>query len=73
MNVEARIAAALSAPKTHAVITLYNDGTKRTHETRCARSAETFAIAERRKVGRSFIDRATGQSAKVVFVEVTAL
>lgn len=67
------IAAALAAPKTHAVVTTYADGTVQRHETRSLATAENWAIGERRKIGRTLIDRATGRNVQVVSVEVVAL
>lgn len=67
------IQAALSAPKTHCVITLYADGAERRHETRSAASAETYAVGERRKIDRELIDRETGRTVCVVGVTVEAI
>jgi hypothetical protein len=67
------IEAALAAPKTHAVVTLYADGSAKRHETRSLASAENFATGERRKVGRSLINRETGSAVEVVGVTVEAL
>jgi len=73
MNAEALIAAALSAPKTHAVVTRFADGGERRHETRDAASAENYAVGERRKIGRDLISRETGKPVRVVSVEIAAL
>ena len=67
------IAAALAAPKTHAVVTTYACGKVRRHETRNAASAENYAVGERRKVGRDLIDRMTGDAVKVVSVTVESI
>lgn len=64
------IAAALAAPKTHKVVTLFADGRAREFETRSLASAETYAVGERRKVGRDLIDRETGKTVRVVHVAV---
>lgn len=64
------IAAALAAPHTHKVVTRFVDGRERVFTTRSAASAETFAVGERRKVGRDLIDRATGAKVLIVAVEV---
>lgn len=64
------IAAALAMPKTHVVITKYADGSQRRHETRNQGSAENHAFSERRKVGRDLIDRETGNTVRVVSVDV---
>lgn len=73
MNPLDLIAAAHAAPKTHAVITTYADGSTVRHETRSAAAAETWAIGERRKIGRALVDRATGAAVRVVSVETIAL
>lgn len=73
MNIEARIAAALAKPITHEVITTYADGSEKRHGTRCAKSAEAYAIGERRKIGRELIDRATGKAVEVLTVEVSEI
>ncbi len=64
------INAALAAPKTHAVITHYECGKMKRFETRNAASAENFAIGERRKIGRNLISRETGETVRVVSVEI---
>lgn len=66
----ASIAAALAAPKTHRVVTLFADGTERTHETRSEASAETYAVGERRKVGRNLLSGTTGEWVRVVAVVI---
>lgn len=74
MNTHPLIAAALAAPKTHAVVTTYADGTVKRHETRNAASANTHAdFVERPKIGRDLIDRATGKTVRVVSVEIMPL
>lgn len=72
-NVLTMLNAALAAPKTHAVITTYASGAAKRHETRSAKTAEMFAIGERRKIGRNLIDRETGATVRVVSVEIVAL
>lgn len=67
------LAAALAAPKTHAVVTTYACGKARQHETRSAATAENYAFGERRKISRELIDRATGGTVRVVSVEIVAL
>lgn len=73
MDAMDRIAAALAAPKTHAVVTEYACGKVRRHETRNAAAAENFAVGERRKIGRDLICRETGKTVRVVKVSVVAL
>ena len=64
------IEAALAAPKTHVAVTLYADGSVKRHETRSLATAENYATGERRKVGRSLINRDTGKPVEVVGVTV---
>lgn len=64
------IAAALAAPKTHAVVTTYACGKVRRHETRSLQTAQNHAKGESRKVGRDLIDRETGNTVRVVSVSV---
>lgn len=73
MNALDRINAALAAPKTHAVVTTYASGATRSFETRCAGSAENYAIGERRKIGRELISRETGETVRVVAVDIVRL
>lgn len=54
-RIEATIAAALAAPKTHAVVTTFANGHTSRLETSGEAAAETFAVGERRKVGRDLI------------------
>jgi hypothetical protein len=68
-----RIAAALAAPKTHAVVTHYRGGATRRHETRSAATAENYAIGERRKIGRNLLDRETGARVSVLSVEIVEI
>ena len=65
------IAKALAAPKTHKVITTYADGQTKEHLTASLAQANNWAIGERRKIGRELIDRSTGNSVRVVNIEVT--
>ncbi|MEG3175808.1 hypothetical protein U1872_06170 [Sphingomonas sp. RB3P16] len=66
------IAAALAAPLTHSVVTTMEGG-RRTHDTRSLAAAENYATGERRKIGRTLIDRETGATVRVVSVDVVAL
>lgn len=66
----ALINAALNAPKTHVVISTYADGKEYRHEARCAKTAENWAVGERRKIGRDLISRETGKTVRVVSVEI---
>lgn len=73
MNALAKINAALAAPMTHVVVTRYADGAERRHEVRSLAAGENFATGERRKIGRDLISRETGETVRVVAVEVVAL
>lgn len=70
---ERLIAAALAAPKTHAVVTTYADGRVKQFDTRSLASAENHATDYRRKIGRTLIDRDTGAEVRIVSVEIKAL
>ena len=52
-----RIAAARAAPLTHRVTTTFEGWPDRVHDTRSLAAAETWAIGERRKIGRDLIMR----------------
>jgi hypothetical protein len=67
------ISAALAAPKTHRVVTIYADGRTKIHETRSLVTAENYAIGERRKIGRELIDRASGKTVRVVSVVIETI
>lgn len=73
MNAMDKINAALAAPHTHAVVTRFADGAERRFTTRSAGSAESYAVGERRKIGRDLISRDTGGTVRVVSVDVVAL
>jgi hypothetical protein len=73
MDTHPLIAAALAAPKTHAVVTTFADGEVRRFETRNLGSAENHAVSERRKIGRDLISRQTGAVVRVVSVEIVAI
>ena len=73
MTTHPLILAAHSAPLTHRVVTAYSDGTTRHHDTRSAATAEMFAIGERRRIGKSFINREDGKARVVVSVAIVAI
>jgi len=73
MNALDRINAALAQPMTHRVVTTYEGGAVRTHDARSLAAAENWAIGERRKVGRELIDRQTGETVRVVSVDISAI
>lgn len=64
------IAAALSAPNTHVVRTVYSDGSVRLHPTRSHATAANYATGERRKIGNELVDRETGAARTVIAVEI---
>jgi hypothetical protein len=64
------IVAALAAPKTHTVVTTYEDGTAKQHLTASLAQAKNWAIGESRKIGRDLLDRATSRVVRVVSVEI---
>lgn len=66
------IAAALAAPKTHLVATVYADGKRNLFETRSAGTAEIFAQRENHKIGRDLIDRMTGNMVRVTAVLIVS-
>lgn len=67
------IAAALAMPNTHRVVTRYADGAELVHETRSFATAENWAVGERRQIGRDLLDRATGNTVRVVDVAIEAI
>ena len=69
-NMPQNLLAALAAPKTHRVVTVYSCGKRRSHETRNLASAENYATGERRKIGRDLIDRETGATVHIIAVEI---
>lgn len=73
MTTNPLIAAALAAPKTHKVVTVYADGTEKRFDTRSERTAENHAIIERRKIGRHLSGRMTGAPVRVVSVTVSPI
>lgn len=67
------ITAVLAMPKTHKCVSLYADGSEHVHPTRSERTAEMYAVLERRKIGRDLIDRDTGKTVRVVKVTVSEI
>jgi hypothetical protein len=73
-RIAAMVRAALDAPKTHVVVTLYADGTTKRHETRSLASAETHAnMVVRPQLGRDLIDRKTGETVHMIGVYVSTV
>lgn len=63
----------MAMPKTHKVVTTYDNGTVKVHETRGLSSAKNWAIGESRKIGRALVDRNTMNVVRVVSVEIVAI
>lgn len=62
-----------SMPKAFEVVTLFADGTSRSHQTATLGQADNYAVGEKRKIGRALMNRDTGDIVSVVSVEVAAL
>ena len=67
------IAAAQEMPHTHKVVTTYADGAIREFTTRHLESAKTYAIGERRKIGKDLVSSETGEKVRVVSVDIVAM
>jgi hypothetical protein len=67
------IAAALAAPKTHKVVTIYEDGKVREFETRSLQTAENHAVLDRRNIGRILLERGTDRQVKIISVKVVKI
>lgn len=63
----------LAAPKAFRVVTTYDNGTIRTHDTETKAQAENWASLERAKLNRTMIDRNSGDSVTRVSVAVETL
>jgi hypothetical protein len=73
MDTEAFLQSHLAKPFSHCVTTLYANGTSKTHSTRSLAAAENFAKGQRQKLGRDLIDRATGESVRILAVTLSPL
>lgn len=69
----ALIAKMQSMPKAFEVVTLFADGTSRTYQTATRGQADNYAVGEKRKIGRTLLNRDTGATVEVVDVYVAAL
>ena len=67
------IARVKAMPMTHKVVTWFADGATRTYETRSMGAAENYATGERRKIGKTLINRETGAAVNVIDVTIEAL
>jgi hypothetical protein len=73
-TIESLIAAQLTKPITHHVVTTWSDGETLTHPTTSDSAAENWAIGERRKIGREVTRRKFPNGrARIISVEVVAL
>ena len=73
MNALDLIAKRLAAPKAFRVVTTYDNGTIRTHDTETKAQAENWASLESAKLNRTMIDRDSGNSVARVSVSIEAL
>ena len=73
MNSMELIAKMQAMPKAFEVVTLFADGTSRTHETATRGQADNYSVGEKRKIGRSMLNRETGDAVMVTDVYVAAL
>lgn len=67
------INAALAAPKTHATIITYSDGSQHYYEHRSELVANNHLKNYRGQMGRDLISRTTGKTIRLVSCEVRAL
>jgi hypothetical protein len=73
MNALDLISTHLARPMTHRVTTVYECGKVRTFDVRSLAQAENHATGERRKIGKSLIDRMTGATVRVIAVTIDAI
>lgn len=69
----ARLEALAAAPKTHRVTTHYASGAVSAFDAHSANAAASIYASESRKIGRDLIDRATGDTVRVVSVVIEPL
>lgn len=67
------VAAMLARPKTHRIVTTWTDGTVNELDTQSLRQAENHKITMSRFAGRDIISRETGQTKRVVSIEIVEL
>lgn len=73
MDILERIAARIAAPKHFRITTTYASGVTKTRDVETMGQAENWATGERRKIGRDLIDRGTGDTVRVVSVNITGI
>lgn len=67
------IARVQAMPMTHKVVTHFADGTTREFPVRSIGAGENYAVGEKRKIGKTLINRETGASVQVINVTIEAL
>ena len=72
-DIDALLTAIAAQPKTHAVVANYDSGKIYRHEARSLKAAQNHAVEWQRKIGRPLISRETGETVRVVSVEIVAL
>jgi len=72
MTADQMLSAIAAGPKPFRVVTTYASGVVKTLDCHSAGAAENHAFGERRKIGKDLIDRETGETVRVVSVEVCA-
>lgn len=73
MDILARLEALAAKPRNWRVTTHYTDGRTRHHDTHSAAQAESYAVGERRKIGRDLISRETGEPVRVERVAIAKI
>ncbi len=63
----------LAAPKQWKVVTTYADGSVREHLTETRGQAETYVAMTSGKIGKTLIDRETGEKRTVISIEIEKL
>jgi hypothetical protein len=69
-NTPAIVAAMLAKPITHKVVTTWTDGQVNVLEVRSLAQAENHKITMGHRVGRDIIRRETGETVRVVSIEI---
>lgn len=64
------LAAQFARPITHHVVSTYVCGRVDTHEVRSLGAAQNYATGQRRQIGRSLIERDTGNTVRMINVEI---
>jgi len=70
MTIAERLAALAAAPRNWRVTTHYADSAPYHHETHTSAQAETWAIGERRKIGKQLLSRETEKQVTVTAVTI---